>query len=109
MKCQSKSWGWDSVTPCLQKSKVQFPILHTLNIETKSDEVKSNSIIFIEHLILPFMALLHFIERLMYRLFKRHDLVGGVTTVQGEEVDSLEFSFSAVAGCKSAVDSAGSR
>lgn len=110
MKCQGKSWwGWGSVIPCLQRSKVQFPTLHTLNIETKSDEVKSNSIIFIEHLILPFMALLHFIEHLTYRSFKRHDLVGGVTTVKGEEADYLEFSFSAVAGCNFAADSADSR
>lgn len=45
----------------------------------------------------------------MYRSFKRHDLVGGVTTVKGEEADYLEFSFSAVAGCNFAADSADSR
>lgn len=90
MKCQSKSWGCGSEILCLQRSKAQFLTPHTLNIETKSGEVKSNSIIFIEHLILPFMALLHFIEHLMYRSFKRQDLVGGVTTVLGEEANYLK-------------------
>lgn len=40
---------------------------------------------------LPFITLLYFIEYPMDTSFRLHSLVGGVTTVQGEEADSLSL------------------